>query len=95
MERESKCKQCGTVFTGHHQKIYCDECLAIRAKEYDRKRSKKRSEKKRLDLDNNFRTLNPQGLNLLPKNFNLISKYKYQNYHNHFRMTWCDILKKI
>lgn len=94
MNKNITCRQCSNEFEGHHQRIYCDECNRQRQLEHERKRTKKRSLKKRKELDDNFLSLNPTGLQLLPKKFNEISNIKYQNYHNHFRMSWYDILKR-
>lgn len=89
------CEICNEVeIVDSHNRKYCRDCVKERDRRYGRKQAHKKSMSIRKRLDNNFKKNDYRGRYLTPLGFNEISPIKYQNYHNHFRLTWREILKR-
>lgn len=91
-----KCEMCNKNEIKGLEK-FCSGCRVIRKNNMNRKRSeiilKEKTIKKRKELDENFRTLNLYGLDLLPSVFTSKSTLSTFAYQNHFKIKWVEILK--
>lgn len=99
MTRTALCLRCKivTIELTTSRKKYCQECAikteAERKIKSNYEKNMKRKTEKRLELDTNFYGVNPIGINLIPKNFDLVSSIKSQVYVTHFKVSWVKVLE--
>lgn len=98
MNRKVKMKSCeickSVEIIESHNRKYCPDCIKERDRRHGRKQARKKSRAIRERLDKNFIENNYEKHHLTPLGFNEASPISYQSYHNHFRMTWREILKR-
>lgn len=76
---------------------FCDECKSIRKrksqKKYYKRNSANKIEERIRELEDNFKNINPSGIDLIQCHFNKISEISASSYRKQFKMSWIEVLE--